>query len=132
MLTDDPLSRLLIFILAIVLVASISPRITKPEVHENDDSVIAQAPHFVDHYSVLAVVDKIISCESGGDPTAKNPRSTALGICQFIDGTWEYVQEKWNIELDRNDYDDQYYACKRLYEEEGRKHWLESEPCWNK
>lgn len=36
----------------------------------------------------MALVDNIISAESGGDPTARNPRSSATGAGQFVDGTW--------------------------------------------
>jgi hypothetical protein len=36
----------------------------------------------------------IIDCESGGDPSARNPRSSAAGLFQFIDGTWEYASEQ--------------------------------------
>lgn len=32
--------------------------------------------------------------ESGGDPFAKNPRSTATGLYQFIDSTWNDVRNK--------------------------------------
>lgn len=31
---------------------------------------------------------RIIMCESGGNPTARNPRSSASGIWQFLKGTW--------------------------------------------
>ena len=72
-------------------------------------------------YGIL--LDEIIRTESGGDPTAQNPYSTAYGLCQFIDGTWQYVQDKWNVALDRYDPKDQLYACERLLEEEGIKHW---------
>jgi hypothetical protein len=37
---------------------------------------------------VANVVNKIIGAESGGDPTAKNERSSASGLGQFTDGTW--------------------------------------------
>ena len=33
----------------------------------------------------------IATRESGGSPTADNPKSTALGIYQFLDGTWKRV-----------------------------------------
>lgn len=36
----------------------------------------------------MAVADRIISVESGGDPNAKNPNSTATGPGQFIEDTW--------------------------------------------
>jgi hypothetical protein len=42
------------------------------------------------------VVDKIIGVESGGNPTAKNPRSSAAGPGQFIDATWaEFIQDRY-------------------------------------
>lgn len=31
---------------------------------------------------------RVILCESGGDPTAANPRSSASGVWQFLDSTW--------------------------------------------
>ena len=36
----------------------------------------------------MALVDSIIGAESGGDPAARNPRSSASGPSQFIDSTW--------------------------------------------
>jgi len=78
------------------------------------------------------VMDRIIECESGWDYQAQNPNSSARGLCQFINGTWDYVQKKWGEELDRLNYHDQMYACKRLYQEEGERHWLSSKSCWSK
>jgi hypothetical protein len=31
---------------------------------------------------------RILACESGGSPTADNPSSSASGIWQFLDSTW--------------------------------------------
>lgn len=31
---------------------------------------------------------RVLVCESQGNPNAKNPRSTASGLAQFLDGTW--------------------------------------------
>lgn len=39
-------------------------------------------------YGTSSVVDRIIGVESGGNPNAKNPRSSATGPGQFIDSTW--------------------------------------------
>lgn len=75
-------------------------------------------------------VEAIIACESGWDPNAKNPKSTAYGYGQFLDSTWLYVQKKWGMVLNRYDPRDQLYATRRLFEEEGVVHWLESEACW--
>jgi len=36
----------------------------------------------------MGLIDSIIGAESGGDPNAKNPRSSASGPSQFIDSTW--------------------------------------------
>lgn len=36
----------------------------------------------------MALVDQIIGVESGGNPNARNPRSSATGAGQFIDATW--------------------------------------------
>ena len=35
-----------------------------------------------------SVVERIISVESNGDPNAKNKRSSATGLGQFLDETW--------------------------------------------
>lgn len=39
-------------------------------------------------------VDRIIQIESGGNPNAKNPKSSATGLGQFIDSTWLGVVRK--------------------------------------
>lgn len=35
-----------------------------------------------------ALLDRIIGVESGGDPSARNPNSSATGLGQFIESTW--------------------------------------------
>lgn len=51
-------------------------------------------------------VDRIVSVESGGNPYAKNPRSSATGAGQFIDSTWLNTIGKYRPDLvqglDRN------------------------------
>jgi len=34
---------------------------------------------------------QILECESHGDPYAKNPRSSAAGLFQFLSGTWDHA-----------------------------------------
>lgn len=36
----------------------------------------------------MGLIDSIIGVESGGNPSARNPRSSASGLGQFIDSTW--------------------------------------------
>jgi hypothetical protein len=36
----------------------------------------------------MALTDQIIGVESGGDPNARNPNSSAMGAGQFISSTW--------------------------------------------
>lgn len=36
----------------------------------------------------MSLIDSIIGAESGGDPNARNPNSSATGAGQFIAGTW--------------------------------------------
>lgn len=36
----------------------------------------------------MGLIDSIIGAESGGNPDAANPRSSASGLGQFIDSTW--------------------------------------------
>ncbi len=45
------------------------------------------------------VPDRIVGAESGGDPTAVNPRSTAAGPGQFIDSTWLETLKKTRPDL---------------------------------
>lgn len=44
-------------------------------------------------------VDKVVGTESGGDPTAKNPKSTATGAGQFIESTWLSMMNKYRPDL---------------------------------
>ena len=44
-------------------------------------------------------IDQIISVESGGNPYAKNPRSSATGAGQFIDSTWLNTIGKYRPDL---------------------------------
>jgi hypothetical protein len=44
-------------------------------------------------------VSKIIGVESSGNPTAKNPKSSATGLGQFISGTWLGMIKKYRPDL---------------------------------
>lgn len=75
---------------------------------------------------IAAVVAR---CESGGNPTAKNPISSASGLYQFVDGTWSWVTgleppaSAWPVEV-------QHQAFVDLWDDgAGRAHWRESWRC---
>jgi hypothetical protein len=42
----------------------------------------------IDQAAIRALVERIVTAESNGDPNAKNKRSSATGAAQFIDDTW--------------------------------------------
>jgi hypothetical protein len=44
-------------------------------------------------------VDQILSVESGGNANARNPRSSAAGLGQFIDGTWMDMVSRYRPDL---------------------------------
>jgi len=81
---------------------------------------------------IILLAEKIIQCESGWDYTAQNPNSTAYGAGQFLNGTWQYIQKKWKMKLERDNPEHQLYAVVRLLEEEGTRHWKASAHCWDK
>lgn len=47
----------------------------------------------------MTLVDHIIGAESGGNPNARNPRSSAAGLGQFIDSTWLSMLAKHRPDL---------------------------------
>jgi hypothetical protein len=47
----------------------------------------------------MSLIDKIVGAESGGDAYAKNPRSSASGLGQFIDATWLEMLAKHRPDL---------------------------------
>jgi resuscitation-promoting factor RpfA len=42
----------------------------------------------------VSFLNCVIAHESGGNPRAENPTSTASGLFQFIDGTWRHYASK--------------------------------------
>src|SRR5687767_5081598 len=45
------------------------------------------------------LIEHQIAAESGGDPYAKNPRSSAYGVGQFISSTWMDMVRKYRPDL---------------------------------
>ena len=69
----------------------------------------------------------LIQCESSWDVDADNPHSTASGLAQFLDSTWEGYCE--------GDKDNPYDQIKCLVKAWNNKYyhwWSESKTCWKK
>lgn len=58
---------------------------------------------------------KVIKCESGGNPKAKNKNSTATGLFQIIEGTWR----SYRCEGDRTNPSDNIACAWKIYERNG-------------
>ena len=52
--------------------------------------------------AVSALVERIITVESNGDPNAKNSRSSAMGLGQFLDETWLDLVRAYRPDLTRS------------------------------
>lgn len=50
--------------------------------------VTEPAPEPKKKLSIAQFVENLVSVESGGNPNARNPKSTAVGLGQFTEGTW--------------------------------------------
>jgi len=146
--TDDSYIKLIEVMILILFVTGmligffVADSIEDSECQYSDNFISAvNSPIFIKNQTLASMssdIDtyqlayRIIQCESSWNPEAKNKESSAYCLGQFINGTWEYVQDKWDIELDRYNSEDQMYATVRLLEEEGTKHWITSKSCWDK
>ena len=78
---------------------------------------------------------KIAEAESGFEPNAKNPKSTASGVFQFLDSTFNnYCIKKYKLTDTMEDKNHPAIqvncAIYMLSEPNGYKHWLESSKSW--
>lgn len=66
-----------------------------------DPLIVMAGPRAVDPGSqaVEALIEQIIRVESAGDPNAKNTRSTATGLGQFISSTWLRMMQSYRPDL---------------------------------
>src|SRR5690606_3074634 len=75
--------------------------------------------------------DPIIRCESGGNPRAQNPRSSASGLFQFIDSTWRrYGGLEFAPRAKDATVEQQYTVAERAYRANGLRDWTASRSCW--
>jgi soluble lytic murein transglycosylase-like protein len=65
---------------------------------------------------------RVMACESGGDPYAANPRSSARGLFQFLRGWWSGA---WGYPaFDPFDPEANIRAAAWLYYTDGPQHWV--------
>ena len=73
----------------------------------------------------------IIACESGGNPTAQNPSSTASGLFQFLDTSWiAYGGGTYARRAKDATPAQQYEIANRAYAQSGLTPWTASKGCW--
>jgi len=104
-------------------------------VYIQGNSVKAPRIPYIPKFQVLGTVVnetlyKIIKCESGFDPNAKNPNSSAKGLGQIINSTLELCEKGLDRELDAYNPKDNLDCCEYLYQLNGTKDWKSSEECW--
>jgi LysM repeat protein len=75
--------------------------------------------------------DPIIKCESGGNPTAQNPGSTASGLFQFLDSTWQSLGgSQFSRRAKDATVEQQEQIAEKAYQESGLSPWAASRGCW--
>ena len=74
----------------------------------------------------------IMQCESGGQPSAKNPRSTASGLFQHLHSLWppRVAAAGWDQGSIWDPQTNVAVAAWLVYEGGGWSHWNESRHCW--
>lgn len=91
-------------------------------------------PRYPKVYTLGSLIDRIIHCESGGDPKVCNQEFgcyAGMGLFQLIPSTVKYCEEKLGREIDPFDIDDNIACAMWLLENEGVKHWEQSKACWS-
>jgi cell wall-associated NlpC family hydrolase len=74
------------------------------------------------------ILDEIARCESGGNPRAQNPSSSASGTYQFIDSTWRSLGGSGSA---KNASPAQQRAmAEKLLASQGTSPWNASKSCW--
>lgn len=81
-----------------------------------------------------AVAKRIAFCESSFDPLARSKTSSAKGLYQFLDGSWNYYGFKlWGNELKSKDpfnAVDKIDLAMYVMGKRGFKDWEASKHCW--
>lgn len=76
---------------------------------------------------------RIIACESGGDPKARNPGSSATGLFQHLGRLWpeRAARAGWGGYPATDPVANVAVAAWLVYEGGGWSHWAPSRGCWS-
>jgi len=117
------------FVIAWIVFADESTE--EPYTSLNDCFVTAHSIHYYPEiYTLGAYTDRIIFCESGGNPDAYNETSGASGLLQVIPSSERFCEKGLGRELDMFDPEDNMVCGKYLKDHGGLDHWLASANCW--
>lgn len=93
--------------------------------------VAAAVPIALAQPAMAGPVDVVISCESGGNPTAQNPTSTASGLYQFLDSSWiAYGGGRYASRAKFATPAQQAEIADAAYARDGLTPWASSQSCW--
>lgn len=82
---------------------------------------------------ISPLLREIIKCESGGNPIAKNPSSTARGLLQIIQTSELACEKALGKQLDMYNPQDNLECGRWLMDYGGGlKNWEETKNCWDK
>jgi len=90
-------------------------------------------PYYPKVYTLGSLVERIIHCESGGNPKICNKQYgcyAGMGLFQLIPSTVKYCEEKLGRKIDPFDANDNTTCAMWLLENEGLSHWKQSKDCW--
>lgn len=79
-----------------------------------------------------SLVDRVVQCESGYDPNAQNPGSSAGGLMQFLDSTWRSLAPGWGMGgRSRFEVWPAALVGSGTIAQGGIDHWRASSHCWS-
>ena len=97
----------------------------------DSDNVATSSPEAIIELIVATfpqdpIMLEVAKAESGLNPKAKNPNSSATGIFQILTGTWKH----FNCEGEPMNAEDNIVCAKKILEGQGLGAWQESYPLW--
>jgi len=128
----------LVLVVAVIITLFFFPRLSaKADTPLFNEAPEAPIPQMIEQYALSYGVSPkvalaVASCESRLDPLARNPSSTAKGIYQFLDSSWDtYSTMKWGRDKDVLNAKDNIELGVWVLATVGTQPWESSEGCWS-